>query len=669
MNDNVIQSKVQPFLTTKEKARHNKAAQHFIKGAEKFLIEYNSQLGKIIDVDEIKKRYKDSFQQRAQQIQQTISEADDVNKSSKNTLGTLMMFGTFAFLTGLAFKDKIASYSTELKRSFQQYSFITQSTGNAKTTFDKASEYIKKISHIDVKKNIQMGIINLATYSMFPVLRLLQFGFDVFFNGQTYQNDNVIAYLMQIIVKNAANRALEKSSIKWLLELFGFKIGEQVKIRPNLHNFLRFGSRAFADLNQAIDQFNKGMQDYGEQAYQYQWLGTLRARHTYQINHRVRWLADSDGDGSYNRRIVDENDEDENDEWVDVEPAIKNFIEQNVYQASGNYAKSLRSGAVYDIAAPPGLSWDQYVAHFSAFTEVDLEGTTTQVDFKNMIFIGSQPIEILNLTQNLLNELQDYQKQHPVYQYFMRQIAAIRNLPGKSVLLETDEWGWTQPAISMWEYGKIMYLHSSAVAFIYQIGQNQAVMDAIYRNSGNQDVSYIEVLYNQSSSDYRISSKFSWLSQFLSNGVLQGSQFNSKLEQYVYSNWRKGQQMFLSFKKKITPMSSLMQFGKLLEICRLYKQAKFRHQGRIRTAQMRYEGSSTLYAPQFITFDGKRATPQSQANRTTESIGQQGTSVVDLTIGIIQNYTSRKKYISRLRQERAIMLKILQQTITANFSS
>ena len=93
MNMNIIKSNVKPNLSNNEKRRYQMSAEHFMRGASDFYAEHYGQIKRIIDVDLIKHKLEQSYNEVISDFKSKLKEkADNLKEQAQSGLSRFIDF-------------------------------------------------------------------------------------------------------------------------------------------------------------------------------------------------------------------------------------------------------------------------------------------------------------------------------------------------------------------------------------------------------------------------------------------------------------------------------------------------------------------------------------------------------------------------------------------------
>ncbi len=559
MDDNVLQKKTQSILTIKQKTRHSLAAQHFMKGAQNFLIEYNSQIENIIDIDNIKKEYEDQFKDR---VSVTIKRAQEANKHEQTVKGTLTkvaLIGGFAMITVYALYRKLSNVVNDLKDGL--FGDIVKYADQKMTSFDQVHNWVKGMIRFDFTKVIVKLTDTLVFSVIFPGIRLLVDLIDDLFNGNTYEEQNTFEFILNQLAATAAQRVASKSTLFNILEIFGITINKAVTHKPDLHKFLKLGKEAV----QALKEGNIETQE----AYKNQ--GTYEERRAGWFTYETVTVTDD-----FRNRIKDSrglNVDTGTDahkggmQWNAVQDIFATWNRQAVEKYAGAYADSLRTDILHSSIDPYlPIYRDQANRIYSSMRdwEVDMYDDVDDAMFSDLVYTGWQPYNMLNKAKEILDtQATQYIKTNPLYNKLIEKYNQLNNNLENAGGCTAQNWA------------DIHYFHAVVVSFIFGAKEAEALNNSFYNNYHvNRDFdgkSFLQIRAEGLEIGLpKVESVYSQTLKSIYGGAITVDEFVNEMTKNggIFDKWGRGEDIFLRLTNEY--LYKQFKIGKLLSIVRVF---------------------------------------------------------------------------------------------------
>lgn len=222
---------VKPALKKSEQTRHQTAAQYFLAGAQPFLIEQEIQIRKYVNTDILKDNIVKECKKKFEVMKQNLDErVDEVRKKATNefdkVLNGLLLMGGAAIIALNKLSPQLIETTKKhgsvvydrLKEELDQ--ILVESYGLADAAQAEANQYIKYIGKV------------LFNY------------IDIFFN---VMENNVFVDFINASAIAAGKRA--NGALWLLLKTFGSFVHNEVRKRPDLEEFLKFGPKVVREIN------------------------------------------------------------------------------------------------------------------------------------------------------------------------------------------------------------------------------------------------------------------------------------------------------------------------------------------------------------------------------------------------------------------------------------
>ena len=222
---------VKPALKKSEQTRHQTAAQYFLAGAQPFLIEQEIQIRKYVNTDILKDNIVKECKKKFDAMKQSLAErADDVRKKAtsdfEKVLNNLLLLGGAAVIA----LNTLSSQLIALVKKYGSgvYDGLTDELNQAKIEGLRAVDSVEQ----QVREHAKVFGKLLFKY------------IDIFFNRI---EGNVFEEMLMIGAQKAGERA---NGAMWLiLKAFGAFIHRDVRKRPLLEDFLKFGPKVSSEIN------------------------------------------------------------------------------------------------------------------------------------------------------------------------------------------------------------------------------------------------------------------------------------------------------------------------------------------------------------------------------------------------------------------------------------
>lgn len=252
MSANIIRTNVKPNLTSNEKNRYKQAAEHFMRGAGDFYIEHYAQVRKSIDIDYIKNKFQESYNKVIDDFKQKIEEkVDYLKEASKEGLsrfvdfaldGSIVVLGVIAFMP-----DKVA----DILKKF--VNFIKPAINVTTDYFLQFSNFIRRLmGNIDVYGEIKKSLYYVGDM-LSDIFDKVGDYINMFFNGEWGE---IFTIMIESTTAAAFNRSFE-SSFGRLLGIFFDTVDVNVRQRPDLYNFCKYGPATLQEVNETERLFAK----------------------------------------------------------------------------------------------------------------------------------------------------------------------------------------------------------------------------------------------------------------------------------------------------------------------------------------------------------------------------------------------------------------------------
>lgn len=661
MDDNVLQKKTQSILTIKQKTRHSLAAQHFMKGAQNFLIEYNSQIENIIDIDNIKKEYEDQFKDR---VSVTIKRAQEANKHEQTVKGTLSkvaLIGGFAMITVYALYRKLSNVVNDLKDGL--FGDIVKYADQRMTSFDQVHNWVKGMIRFDFTKVI-VKLTNMLVFNViFPGIRLMVDLIDDLFNGNTYEEQNTFEFILNQLAATAAQRVASKSTLFNILEIFGITINKAVTHKPDLHKFLKLGKEAVQALKEGNFETQEAYNDkstYNERKGGL--IGYNDATVTYDFRTSIkdsRGLNVDTGTDAHRGGM----------QWNAVQDIFSTWNRQAVEKYAGAYADSLRTDILHSSIDPYlPIYRDQANRIYSSMRdwEVDMYGDMDDSLFSDLVYTGTQPEKMLNKAKWILdNEATQYIKTNPLYNKLIEKYNQLFN-----ILDVQNAKGCTAQT-----WADIHYFHAVVISFIFGAKEAEALNNSFYNNyhvNRNFDgKSFLEIRAEGLEIGLpKVESVYSQTLKSIYSGATTVDEFVSEMTKNggIFDKWSRGEDVFLRLTNEY--LYKQFKIGKLLSIVRMFVSDRNSYKQLMHISS--YVSSNTdvtimnvnqTQHEGYSITENKQARKRAGVRRSDNAIESMVNNQVnaDLCIRINQSYKTLYKSTKRKREQRKRILDSIQQ--------
>lgn len=660
MQDNVLQKKVQSILTIKEKKRQSSAAQHFMKGARNFLIQYNSQVENIIDIDGIKKEYENEFKDR---VSVTIKRAQQSKKDEQTVKGTVMKVAFFAGAATFAIyavHRKLSSITNNLKNGL--FGDIVRYSDQKLTSFEQVNTWVKNMVRFDFTKIMIKLTDRLVFGAIFPCIRLLVDLIDDMFNGNTYEDQNTFEFILNQLAVTAAQRVAEKSTLFNIIEIFGITIHKAVTHRPDLHKFLKLGKEAV----QALKEGGATT----EQAYKNQ--GTYTQRKAGLLFYYDQVVTDDfrnrvqDGEGQQVHLGTDSHAG--GLQWNAVQTTVSRWNREAVQKYAGAYADAVRTDVLHNVIDPYA---EGFRSGFETMLkermghEVDMVGTTWDSLFDNLVYTGPQPLKMLDKAHTMLQTNTPLlAKTSPIYNKLMGQYQWLHSQCQGN---KTSFKNWAE----------IHYFHSVVVAFVFGAVEAEALNNSFYNNymrnrSADAGKSFLQIRAEGLELGMpKLESSYSRALKSIYGGSYDVGQFVSEMTKNggIFDKWANGQDIFLPLSEE--NIYKQFKIGKLLTAVRLFTSDKQSYSQlmsigsvvsentNVRVVNVDQTSQQGTSITQRISEAG--ASGQSVVGRTTIGNIANNQTNVDLCIRIHHSYKRLYNVTKSKRKERETVLNSIKE--------
>lgn len=233
----VIKKDIKAILTKTEEMRHKKAAEFFLMGAEPFLIEQEYQIKKYVNVDLVRKGIVNQCKERVDALKKSLEQkAEDVRQNATSKFDKLVSKMLLISLLGAVTLNKIVP---NLKEIYEKYNNFIDS--NILKEFEELK--IKSFGIIDIARNDANNYIRFFA-------KLILEHFDTFFNGI---EGNIFVDMLNAGAQFAGKRA--RGAMWLMLKVFSMFVENDVRKRPVLDEFLKFGPKVFNEISEFENDF------------------------------------------------------------------------------------------------------------------------------------------------------------------------------------------------------------------------------------------------------------------------------------------------------------------------------------------------------------------------------------------------------------------------------
>ena len=233
----VIKKDIKAILTKTEEMRHQKAAEFFLMGAESFLIEQEYQIKKYVNADLVRKGIVNQCKERVDALKKSLEQkAEDVRQNATSKFDKLVSKMLLISLLGAVTLNKIVP---NLKEIYEKYNNFIDS--NILKEFEELK--IKSFGIIDIARNDANNYIRFFA-------KLILEHFDTFFNGI---EGNIFVDMLNAGAQFAGKRA--RGAMWLMLKVFSMFVENDVRKRPVLDEFLKFGPKVFNEISEIENDF------------------------------------------------------------------------------------------------------------------------------------------------------------------------------------------------------------------------------------------------------------------------------------------------------------------------------------------------------------------------------------------------------------------------------
>ena len=251
---NIINDRVKPNLTHKERRRYEMAAEHFMRGSSSFYINHYSQVKKIVDIEHIKENLSKKYNEVIENFKAEIkNKVDYVKENARTWISNFIdriLDGSLIILSGVAIFGNQIEY---IKKAYIRYINPLISVG--KDGIERMQNFLKEsvFKNIDLKKEYKSAV-KMAMDWVWSIYDTIMQGVDFFFNNTEY--GNVFQDMIRLTAEALFNRSFD-SSFGWILGLFFDKINLEASKKPDLYNFIKYGVDTYNEVSQIERDFNK----------------------------------------------------------------------------------------------------------------------------------------------------------------------------------------------------------------------------------------------------------------------------------------------------------------------------------------------------------------------------------------------------------------------------
>lgn len=251
---NIINDRVKPNLTHKERRRYEMAAEHFMRGSSSFYINHYSQVKKIVDIEHIKENLSKKYNEVIENFKAEIkNKVDYVKENARTWISNFIdriLDGSLIILSGVAIFGNQIEY---IKKAYIRYINPLISVG--KDGIERMQNFLKEsvFKNIDLKKEYKSAV-KMAMDWVWSIYDTIMQGVDFFFNNTEY--GNVFQDMIRLTVEALFNRSFD-SSFGWILELFFDKTNLEASKKPDLYNFIKYGADTYSEVSQIERDFNR----------------------------------------------------------------------------------------------------------------------------------------------------------------------------------------------------------------------------------------------------------------------------------------------------------------------------------------------------------------------------------------------------------------------------
>lgn len=251
---NIINDRVKPNLTHKERRRYEMAAEHFMRGSSSFYINHYSQVKKIVDIEHIKENLSKQYNEAIENFKAEIkNKVDYVKENARTWISNFIdriLDGSLIILSGVAIFGNQIEF---IKKAYIRY--INPLIVVGKDGIERMQNFLKEsvFKNIDLKKEYE-SVVGIAMDWVWNIYDTIMQGVDFFFNNTEY--GNVFSDMIRLTVEALFNRSFD-SSFGWILGLFFDKINLEASKKPDLYNFIKYGADTYNEVSQIERDFNK----------------------------------------------------------------------------------------------------------------------------------------------------------------------------------------------------------------------------------------------------------------------------------------------------------------------------------------------------------------------------------------------------------------------------
>ena len=571
MSDNIIEKQTPAILSTLQKQRYNVASQHFVKGANNFLVDYIDQIENIIDIKGIAETYRKQFDNRVHQFQEKAQQQNEVQKSGSDILKTIVAISAVTFGTYFIFKSNIEKFCDKYNASVSGLSGILNRTG-----FNSVNNFLIQQKGINFKYILTKAIYNLVQTSVMPITFLIGMGFDLLLNSEVDcgagEKENLTFFFFDQVALEIVKSSSAGSIFFDVLSTFGYTINERVKIRPDLHKFLKLGPEAVEQLKRGVSIVNESSQDKSQweekesRDWYTLWITKSKKFELISSNtHHDRWVVIKDGE-EYHVEEGQDSDTDEMD-WNPLQRKMANLLDEQTDKYAAAYADAVRTDILGKAINPYEARFRSQVnAEMSKMMgwEININWESFDSPLRDLVYKGTEPEELLDAAYKILTQsTSDVAKSNSVYSTLLSKHKGFYDFikSGKNVNLQ--------------QFADIYYFYNVVIVFVEQTKHIENLQQQLWEGThldtyGESKKSYFQILAEMSENYLPTATLFETITNDMMVGALSYEQYKNRVfgDDGIVKKWSRGEEMFKSF--GMYNIQKYFELGKIINYVRHY---------------------------------------------------------------------------------------------------
>lgn len=561
--ENVIKKDANAALTTVEKTRFSTASEHFLKGAETFLMNYNLQIQGIVDVEKMKKQHQEVLDEKIEKVQGKEQQSQKVQKKSGSILKVALLTSAVATLMIPQWRSYIFNLITNIRENNRNFKNLINSGKNIlKNVFGILGTYGKIVL-------VQLGIMydRLVGQIVLPLFFKVVQLFDFLLNGESYMVSynvkvNIFQHLFQQVVYKIFDILVQKSSFFKMLEMFGLSIYKHANMRPKLVQFLRYNSR---ELMEALSGQAESGQGAFESSTVQEKKGFFRVYYqSKEIPARQKWASTHKKNKGQNP--IEGKSSDGYMGWEQISPIMAQYLRQ-IYDVQGvEFIQFFENGGSFQIAyydsSKPWIKNTSKRWEAIEDTLIDYEDDTDETELRFLKYtdlahlkqilenIGSSiedlPIAMhgTKMYESIVSEYNDF------YDYFYG-LNGMMDFEGVTVQI----------------YGELLFLGLVTEVVYYQwymskeqselwneINAQNKNLVKIYRDKSQQYVKHFKIITNVQHLDV-----------MMTNSRINFTIYKEKLN-HIFTQWSIGNDMFPSLNVRPDFLYKKINYKRIIDI-------------------------------------------------------------------------------------------------------